>query len=110
MPDRAGEIFAQEFVVSFGFFSGLWVYVGIDPQTKILEVLASLSPHASPIIWIFPTIIMIVSIFGAYRVGGIVGLFAVFLAFLGGVFITSWGWILLIAGYFIGLFAPQTNE
>ena len=54
--------------------------------------------------------ITIGSIVGAYLVGKWLGLLAVFLAFLGGIFIGSLGIGLLIGGVILGLFAPQSKD
>ena len=34
-----GEIFVQEFVIGFGFLSGLFVNIGVDPEGLIYETL-----------------------------------------------------------------------
>jgi hypothetical protein len=106
-----GEIFVQEFVIGFGFLSGVFVNVGVDPESllidTLLKVLAQINPDTSwlgVLFTILGVIVLIVTILGAYVMGGGIGLVAVFLAFLGGVFITTFGWIFLIVGVVIGLF------
>ena len=106
-----GEIFIQEFVIGFGFLSGLFVNVGVDPESLLIDTLLKTLTQINPdMAWlgilftIIGIIVFIVTILGAYALGGGIGLIAVFFAFLGGVFITSFGWILLIIGIVIGLF------
>jgi hypothetical protein len=114
----AGEIFVQEFVIGFGFLSGLFVNVGVDPEGLIYETLLNALAKINPdIAWfgilftILGVIVLIVTILGAYAMGGGIGLVAVFLAFLGGIFITTQivGVILLIVAVVIGLFIGEMN-
>lgn len=113
----AGEIFVQEFVIGFGFLSGVFVNVGVDPEGLLIDTLMKLLAQINPdaawlgiLFTILGVIILIVTILGAYALGGPIGLVAVFLAFLGGVFITmQFGWILLIVAVVIGLFIGETN-
>ena len=60
--------------------------------------------------WLIVVVSTIGSIVGAYLVGKWLGLLAVFLAFLGGIFIGSWGIWPLIGGVILGLFAPQSKS
>lgn len=36
---EAGEKFAQEFVISFGFLGGIWLKVGVSPEGAIAEAI-----------------------------------------------------------------------
>ena len=44
----SGEAFTQEFVLLFGFLSGLWIYAGVNPEAEIakafIEMINSLIP------------------------------------------------------------------
>lgn len=119
MPRQSiGEKFVQEFVLSFGFLSGLWIHVGIDPEEEmskaLLSVLKTLNPaldlSTSLLFWLLPIIIVILSILGSYAIGGLIGLIAVGLAFIGGVFIESFGVWFLIIGVILGSFAPSLKK
>ena len=112
-----GEIFVEEFVIGFGFLSGLFVNIGVDPEGLIYETLFNALAKINPdVAWfgilftILGIIVLIMTIFGAFEMGGVIGLIAVFLAFLGGVLITTQiGWILLIVAVVIGLFIGGSN-
>jgi hypothetical protein len=94
-----GKAFTNEFVMGFGFLSGLWVYAGIDPEGAVLGALATLVPSAGPLLLILSIVGPLVSLAGAYALGGMLGLLAVAFAFFGGMFITKGAgiWLLLIA-------------
>ncbi len=115
MP-TAGKIFVQEFVIGLGFLSGLWLYVGFDPEAQIVGAFAgiaeTLAPNsgASSLILALPAFVTIASLVAAYFAGGILGLIAVGLAFLGGVFLSSqFGIWMLIAGVICGLIAASDH-
>lgn len=109
------EYFVQEFVLGFGFLSGLWIHVGIDPEDELFKALLSiintLSPNQAPTMsfyfWLLPVIGLVVSIAGSYAMGGWLGLVAVGLAFIGGVFIGPIGILLVIIAVIIGGYAPS---
>lgn len=114
-----GKLFVQEFVVSVGFFTGLWIAVGVNPTTEInnalMEVIKAFNPESDLIFWlkIFPTLALIASIIGALIVGGKLGLVAVFCGFLGGITFVSFplmGLFLTAIGVVIGFIAPSMNE
>ena len=100
-----GKSFVQEFVIGFGFLSGLWIYVGVNPETEIIKSFSSVIQELSPnpmysfMFWIIPIIATLASIGGSYALGGWAGLIAVIFAFIGGIFISStFGVICLIIG------------
>lgn len=104
-----GKVFVQEFVIGLGFLSGLWIYSGVDPTAEILKSFSAIVPEMSGSFWWIVVMSTIGSIVGAYLMGKWFGLLAVFLAFLGGIFIGSWGIWPLIGGVILGLFAPQSK-
>ena len=104
-----GEVFIQEFVICLGFLSGLWIYAGVDPTAEIVKSLSMIVPEMSGFLWLIVVASTIGSIAGAYFMGGRLGLLAVFLAFLGGLFAGSWGILLLIVGVILGRYAPQSK-
>ena len=62
-----GKSFVQEFVIGFGFLSGLWIYAGVNPETEIIKALSSVIKELSPdpmysfMFWIIPIIITLAS-------------------------------------------------
>jgi hypothetical protein len=116
MGNSAGEKFVQEFVVGFGFLSGLFLSIGINPENMIIEslikALSEINPDVGSIGLLFTILGILIAIFtllAAYSIGGTVGVVALSIAFIGGIFYYSIiGWILLLAGMFLGLIAPDT--
>lgn len=104
-----GEIFVREFVIGIGFVSGLFWRVGVDPEAMLfrafLDVYLQLSPDVG-LSWYFllaPLFLTAVSWLGAYLIGGILGLLAVFIALVGGFFYDNiFGWILIIVAVIFG--------
>ena len=112
-----GKSFVQEFVLGFGFLSGLWIHVGIDPETEIIKALSSVVQQLAPnpiysfAFWIIPIIATLVALAGSYFLGSWLGLIAVGLAFLGGIFISSgFGVFCLVIGVILGFVAPFTSQ
>lgn len=104
--------FVQEFVIGFGFLSGLWIHVGVDPETEIVKAFASaiqqIAPGFSVVFWLIPIATSIVAWFSSYLIGGWIGVLSVALALLGGIFISSpVGIWLLIGGIVLGFLAPH---
>jgi hypothetical protein len=93
MSRKLGEVFVQQFVLGFGFLGGFWIHVGINPENEILKALSiigksfAFNSNFSLLFWMIPTLDMILSLFFTYVVGGLLGIIAVFLAFVGGIFI-----------------------
>ncbi len=115
--EEISKAFVQEFVLGFGFLSGLWINAGIDPEVEIIKALSTLVQQLAPnpvysfLFWIVPIIATLASLVGSYSLGGWLGLIAVGLALLGGIFISStFGVILLILGIIMGFIAPFTFE
>lgn len=109
--------FIEIFVIGFGFLSGLWIHVGVNPETEIIKAFSSIiktlnaSFGFSFLFWIIPIIVLVGSIIGSLVVGGWLGLIAVGFAFLGGIFINStFGIICLFIGIVLGFIAPNVNN
>ena len=83
MRKDVGLIFVQEFVILFGFLNGLWIHIGVNPETEI---------------WIGVLILTIAPIWASYVIGKWLGLIAVFLAFIGGIFIDTISVWFLVGG------------
>ena len=107
---NSGTIFVQEFVIGLGFLSGLWIYAGIDPTAEIVKSLSLIVPEMSGLLWFLVITSTIISIWGAFYMGGKLGLVAVFLAFLGGIFAGSWGILLLMIGMILGPIAVTQSK
>jgi len=108
----SGEIFIREFVIGLGFLSGLWISIGINPESEIIkafaQVLKELGSNLGFLFYIIPIIVFIGSIFVAYQQGGKLGLFAIGAGFLGGLLIVPasiLGVIFVIVGFVLGLIA-----
>lgn len=112
-----GEAFVTEFVIGLGLFSGLWISTGVDPEGAVLDALATAVNQLVPnplygVLFVLISIVStLVSILSAYALGGFVGIFAVIMALLGGVFLNSgFGAYLIVIGLFVGLIAPAAKE
>lgn len=92
---RRTQVFLKEFVVLFGFLSGVWVAVGVNPTATLLDVLAGfvrglVSFGFVEIVFSFlPLAFLVGMLILIHRKGGVVGLLAVAAAFLGGAQIVS---------------------
>lgn len=90
---KKSRTYILQFVIGLGFLSGLWTAIGIDPQTVIVSVLGNIvdtvysDPAIRSLFLILPTILLLLSILGAYRRGRLPGLISVILAYFGGLFI-----------------------
>jgi len=92
---RRSKNYILQSAIGLGFLSGLWTAIGIDPEEIVLTAIQNVvdrvypdSMHRSPFI-ILPTILLLVSVRGAYWNGKIFGLISVALAYLAGLVILS---------------------
>ncbi len=100
MGNNIGESFVQESVIGLGLLSGM----GVSVNGEILKAI-SLSPTLIFLISLFTTI---VSLLGAFVIGGWAGIIAVVFAFIGGIFIsTKFGAWMLVIGIILGFFSPN---
>ncbi len=82
-------------VIGFGFLSGLWTAIGIDPQGIVLSFLEKAvdtvypDPTIRSLFLILPTLLLIASIIGAYSAGKMMGLVSVLVAYISGLLIVS---------------------
>jgi hypothetical protein len=89
---KKSRTYIWQFVIGLGFLSGLWTAIGINPQEIILNILGTVteSVYSDPAIRflfiILPTILLIVSIIGAYKKGKALGLISVLVAYFAGLF------------------------
>jgi hypothetical protein len=113
---KKSRTYIWQFVVGLGFLSGLWTAIGINPQEIILNILGTVteSVYSDPAIRflfiIVPTILLIVSIIGAYKKGKVLGLISVIVAYFAGLFFiisTTTSVIFLCIAIIIGYLATN---
>lgn len=82
-------------VIGLGFLSGLWTAIGVDPEQIVIGALSSVAdvlypnPDIRYLFVILPTILLLISIYGAYSKGKIFGLLSVIVAYCAGLLILS---------------------
>jgi hypothetical protein len=90
---KRSRAYIWQFVIGLGLLSGIWTAIGIDPEAEILNVLGNMvgavysDPGARSLLLILPTILLVISIIGAYRRGRVLGLISVIVAYISGLFI-----------------------
>ena len=113
---RSRGMSLRELIIGFGFLSGIWLAVGIDPTSEILgaftDILNNLEINIGYIflLQVLPILLFIFFMILIYRRGGKLGLVAVACAFLGGLLILTipiLSVILLFSGLGIGHFARR---
>jgi hypothetical protein len=113
---KKSRTYIWQFVIGLGFLSGLWTAIGIDPQAIIVGVLGNLAdtvysdPAIRSLFLILPTILLFLSILGAYTRGRLLGLISVILAYLAGLFIlvsTVTALVFFGVAIIIGYLAPD---
>lgn len=111
--------FAREFVIGFGFLTGFWIYVGVDPEAMvanaILQIIAEYMASVADVLGFFYILIglgtTVASIWATYKVGGAWGIIATAIAFAAGLFIgTRVGISLLLFALFLGPFLPVVKK
>jgi len=87
---RKSKTYIWQFVIGFGFLSGLWTAIGLDPEGVILNVLDKAvdtiypDPNVRTLFLLLPTLLLLVSIISAYQKGRVLGLAAVIVAYVAG--------------------------
>jgi len=113
---KKSRAYIWQFVIGFGFLSGIWTAIGIDPEEVILNALGTVTgtifsdPTLRQVFIVLPTILLLVSVYSAYKKGRILGLVAVVIAYLAGLSIlVSLGTttVLLLAAVVIGYLATS---
>jgi len=90
---KRSRTYIWQFVIGLGLLSGIWTAIGIDPESVILNVLGDMvgrmysDPGVRSLLLIIPTILLVISIIGAYRQGKVLGLISVVVAYIAGLFI-----------------------
>jgi len=115
---KKSRTYIWQFVIGLGFLSGLWTAIGIDPQAVILDVLGNVvdtvysDPAIRSLFLILPTILLLLSILGAYNRGRLLGLISVIVAYLAGLFVlvsTMTALVILGTAISIGYLAPRRS-
>lgn len=113
---KKSHTYIWQFVIGLGFLSGLWTAIGINPQEIIINVIGNaaesvyVDPEVRFLLLLLPTLLLIFSIFGAYKKGKILGLISVIVAYIAGLFIlvsTLTALIFLGIALIIGYLAPN---
>ena len=111
--------FAREFIIGFGFFTGFWIYVGVDPESlvanAILQTMAEFMAPIADVLGVFYILIgfggTALSIWATYKAGGGWGIIATAIAFFAGLLIgTRFGISLLLFALFLGPFLPVIKK
>jgi hypothetical protein len=90
---KRSRTYIWQFVIGLGLLSGIWTAIGIDPESVILNVLGDMvgrmysDPGVRSLLLIIPSILLVISIIGAYRQGKVLGLISVVVAYISGLFI-----------------------
>lgn len=112
---KKSRTYIWQFVIGFGFLSGIWTALGINPEEVIFNALGTVSgtiypdPTLRQLFIIIPTILFLFSVYRAYKKGRVLGLVAVIIAYLAGLSIlVSLGTTiaLLLVAMVIGYLAP----
>jgi len=87
---KRSRAYIWQFVIGLGFISGVWTAIGIDPEVVILNVIGDIigtvysDPGFRSILIILPTVLLVISVIGAYRRGRVLGLISVIVAYISG--------------------------
>jgi len=87
---KRSRAYIWQFVIGLGFISGVWTAIGIDPEAVILNVIGDIigtvysDPGFRSLLIILPTVLLVISVIGAYRRGKVLGLISVIVAYISG--------------------------
>ena len=112
MPSK-GDVFAQEFVLGFGFLGGLFTWAGVDPEEEIVKgLLRAFFPNNEIVVTLVVVLFVLLStglgILGTLAMAGKLGLVVVALAWISGFLLpigsslTILGLVLLIVAFIAG--------
>jgi len=101
---KRSRAYIWQFTIGLGFLSGLWTAIGIDPEEVTLNLLGTVTGEIFPdptlrqLFIILPTILLLISVFGAYKKGKALGLASVLIAYVAGlsVLVALWTSVLLL--------------
>ena len=113
---RKAKNYLWQSVIGLGFFSGLWTAVGVDPEQVIISALSAVIDKAWPdpniryLFIILPTLLLLASVYGAYRNGRMLGIVGVIIAYGAGLLLlsaTGLALLLLVAALVCGWIASD---
>jgi len=111
--------FVWQFVIGLGFLSGLWTAVGLDPEDVLISFVGTAVNSVYPstlvrsLFLILPTILLVISIIGAYRKGRVPGLLSVLVAYGAGLMFfsaTAVSLFLLAVAALLGYFSAAKRK
>ncbi|WP_407283206.1 hypothetical protein V7O61_14475 [Methanolobus sp. WCC1] len=110
-------IAVKELVIGFGAAEGLWINAGVNPLGEVLNVFISLLQGSQfewygPFSWILLFVVLpIIQVLIVYAWGGVLGLLALIMAFIGGIFISSIiGIFLIFVAIGLGLYSFSSED
>jgi small-conductance mechanosensitive channel len=103
---KRSRTYIWQFTIGLGFLSGLWTAIGIDPQEVILHLLGTVTGEIYPdptlrqLFILLPLILLVLSVWGAYKKGRVLGLASVLIAYVAGlsILVALWTSIVLLLG------------
>lgn len=116
MAKKKTRNYLWQSVIGLGFLSGVWTAIGIDPEEVLLNAIGTTVEMVWPneMVWtlfvLLPTLLLLISVYGAYRKGRILGLAAVIVAYLAGLSIlvsAGTAIVLLLAAIVLGILATN---
>lgn len=101
---KRSRTYIWQFTIGLGFLSGLWTAIGIDPEEVVLNLLGTVTGEIFPdptlrqLFIVLPTILLFISVRGAYKKGKALGLASVLIAYVAGlsVLVALWTSVLLL--------------
>ena len=95
-----------QYVIGFGFLSGLWTAIGIDPEEVMISGIGKAVDAVCPdptlrlVFLLLPILLLLISAWEAYRRGRVIGIASVLVAYVAGlsVFRSPALAVLLVAG------------
>jgi small-conductance mechanosensitive channel len=113
---KRSRTYIWQFTIGLGFLSGLWTATGINPEEVILNLLGTVTDNVFPdplvrqLFLILPTILLLLSVWGAYKKGRTLGLASVLIAYIAGLSVLVALWtslVLLLAAVVTGFLATS---
>lgn len=116
---KQSRSYIWQFTIGLGFLSGLWTAIGIDPGEVILNLLGTVTgsilpdPTTRQLFILVPAMLLLVSVWGAYKKGKALGLASVLIAYLAGLSLLIALWtslVLLVAAVVTGYLATSRRR
>ena len=106
----------RELIISFGFLEGIWIAIGASPQDEVITLFADIVGSSDPwinfVFRILPSILLVITVYIVYKMSGMIGITATFLAFIAGlavIYSPLLTGLLIIMAMVIGKFASRPN-